>query len=138
MGLSTAAKVGLGVVLVGAVGFLVFSDTGQGILEYVEVSKVAEAPDAFKGREIKVIGTVVEGTIRQKKNSSADYTFEIEHDGKRMKVHYTDMVPDTFQEGSPVELLGRLNESGDTIESSQMSAKCPSKYEEEEGQAPRS
>jgi cytochrome c-type biogenesis protein CcmE len=62
--------------------------------------------------------------------------FEIEHEGKRLKVHFTDMVPDTFQEGSPVELVGRLNADGDTIESDQMTAKCPSKYEEQLGAKP--
>lgn len=133
MGISTPVKVAMGVALIGAVGFLVLSDTGEGILEYVEVDKVAAEPDKYEGREIKVIGEVVAGTIKQKKGSSADYTFEIERNGRRMKVHFTDMVPDTFQEGSPVELTGRLNAAGDTIESSQMSAKCPSKYEEEPG-----
>ncbi len=133
MALSTATKVGLGVVLVGAAGFLFFSETGEGILDYVEVDALVDAPDEFQGRDIKVIGTVVEGSIKQKKGSSADYMFEIEREGKRLKVHYTDMVPDTFQEGSPVELTGRLNAAGDTIESSEMTAKCPSKYEEEPG-----
>ncbi len=133
MALPTAAKIGIGVVLAGAVGFLLFSDTGEGILEYVDVDKLVESPADYTGREVKVAGTVVEGSIQQKKGSSADYVFEIEHRGKRLKVHYTDMVPDTFQEGSPVELVGRLNAAGDTIESNQMTAKCPSKYEEQLG-----
>jgi cytochrome c-type biogenesis protein CcmE len=136
MALPTGAKIGIGVVLAGAVGFLLFSDTGEGILEYVDVDKLVDSPADYMGREVKVAGRVVEGSIKQKKGSSADYMFEIEHEGKRLKVHFTDMVPDTFQEGSPVELVGRLNADGDTIESDQMTAKCPSKYEEQLGAKP--
>lgn len=140
MALPLGAKVGISVVLAGAVGFLLFSDTGEGILEYVDVDKLVEAPGDYEGREVKVAGVVVEGSIKQKKGSSADYMFEIEHRGKRLKVHFTDMVPDTFQEGSPVEVIGKLNAAGDTIESHQMTAKCPSKYEEQLAaqQTPRS
>jgi cytochrome c-type biogenesis protein CcmE len=134
MALETGAKIGLGVVLAGAVGYLVFSDTGEGVLDHVEADQVVAAPDQYQGREIKVYGIVVEGSIKQKKGQNADYLFEIEHNGKRLKVHFTDMVPDTFQEGGEVQLTGHLNAAGDTIESNEMSAKCPSKYEEEQGQ----
>jgi cytochrome c-type biogenesis protein CcmE len=135
MALSITAKVGLGVVLVGAVGFLLLSDPGEGIFEYVEAHHVVDTPEQYSGRDFKVIGKVVEGSIKQKKGSTADYTFEIESQGRRIRVHFTDMVPDTFQEGSPVEILGRLNAEGDTIESNQMTAKCPSKNEEPVGAA---
>ncbi len=133
----SAATIILPLLLLGGIGLLVFLPGGDeqetGIMEYVYVNKVVEDPAAFAGREFKVHGRVVPGTIRQKKNSSGDYRFEIEYEGERLKVHFTDMVPDTFAEGGEVVLTGRLNEAGDTVESSVMSAKCPSKYEEENG-----
>lgn len=132
MALSTGVKVGLGVLALGAVAFLVLSDPGEGVLEYAYVEQVTADPDRFQGREFKVHGIVVAGSIKQKKNDSGDYLFEIEHGGRRLKVHFTNMVPDTFQEGGEVVLTGTLNDAGDTIESDEMSAKCPSKYEEED------
>lgn len=133
MGINTATQIALGAALAGAIGFLVFTSRGDGVLEYLDADQVVEAPDRYMGRDIRVRGTVVEGTVVQKKNASGDYHFTIEHEGKQLFVHYTDMVPDTFMEGGQVVLTGQLTEDGSTIEATHMEAKCPSKYEEESG-----
>jgi cytochrome c-type biogenesis protein CcmE len=132
MALNTATKIGIGVIIAGALGFIVVSDPGEGVLEYVYVDKVVASPAKYEGRTIKVHGTVVEGTVAKKKGSTGDYRFVIENEGQRLAVHFTDIPPDTFQEGGEVVLTGRLTESGSVFESSEMSAKCPSKYEEEQ------
>ena len=132
MALNTATKIGLGLVIAGAVAYIVVSDPGEGVLEYVYVDKVAAAPDKYEGRTIKVHGTVVDGTVEKKKGSTGDYRFIVEHEGQRLAVHFTDIPPDTFQEGGEVVLTGRLTEGGTLFESNEMSAKCPSKYEEEQ------
>lgn len=132
MALNTSSTIGLGVVLAGAIGYLVLSDSGEGVLEYVYVDKVMAAPDKYTGRMIKVHGTVVEGTVKKKKGTTGDYHFVIENEGERLAVHYTNIPPDTFKEGGEVILTGRLSEAGDLFESDEMSAKCPSKYEEEQ------
>ena len=131
MALSTTTKIGLAVVVAGAIGLMVALDPGEGVLEYVYADKVVQSPDEYTGRTIKVHGTVVPGTIRQKVGASGDYTFEIESEGERMAVHFTNMVPDTFAEGGEVVLTGKLSDAG-TFESTEMAAKCPSKYEEQE------
>jgi len=130
MALSLSTKLGLGIVVAGAIAFLVLSDTGEGVLEYVYVEKVVEAPERYEGRTIKVHGIVVKGTIQKARGSTGDYRFTVEHEGKQLKVHYTNIPPDTFQEEGEVILTGRL--VGDTFESDDMSAKCPSKYEEQQ------
>jgi cytochrome c-type biogenesis protein CcmE len=132
MALHTATKIGLGLVVAGAVTYIVLSDPGEGVLEYVYVDKVVATPDKYAGRTIKVHGTVVEGTVVKKKGSTGDYRFVIDHQGQRLDVHFTDIPPDTFQEGGEVVLTGRLAEGGTLFESNEMSAKCPSKYEEEQ------
>lgn len=132
MALSTGTKVAIGAVLAGAIGYLYLSDTGEGVLEYVYVEKVVEEPAAYEGRTIKVHGTVVPGTVQQKVGTTGDYRFVVEHGGQRLAVHYTNLVPDTFSEEAEVVLTGRLNATGDLFESDEMSAKCPSKYEEQE------
>ena len=77
-------------------------------------------------------GTVVDGSISKKKGTTGDYRFIIESQGERLAVHFTNIPPDTFQEGGEVVLTGRLTEGGKLFESDEMSAKCPSKYEEED------
>lgn len=131
MALSLSTKIGLGIVCAGTLAFLVMSDTGEGVLEYVYVEKVVQAPEHYANRTIKVHGTVVKGTIQKAKGTTGDYRFTIEHEGERLNVHYTNIPPDTFQEEGEVILTGRL--VGDTFESDDMSAKCPSKYEEQQG-----
>ncbi len=130
MALSTTTQFALAAVVAGAVGFLVWGDAGEGVLEYVYADEVVEAPERFTAREFQVHGLVVEGTVRQKKGGAGDYTFEIEYEGQRLPVHYADMVPDTFAEGGEVVLTGRLIDG--RIEATEMSAKCPSKYEEQD------
>lgn len=132
MALGTGTKVALGVVLAGAVGVLILSDRGEGVLEYLYVEQVMEQPSEYQGRTIRVHGTVVEGSIKKKRGSTGDYYFVVEHGGEKLAVHFTNIPPDTFQEGGEVILTGRLNQKGDTFESDEMSAKCPSKYEEEQ------
>jgi cytochrome c-type biogenesis protein CcmE len=132
MALSLGSKIGIGVVVAGAIGYLVFSDPGEGVLEYVYAEKVVATPQKYQGRTIQVHGTVVEGTISKKKGSTGDYRFTIESAGERLNVHFTNIPPDTFQEGGEVVLTGRINDEGDLFESDEMSAKCPSKYEEED------
>jgi len=131
MALSLGSKIGIGIVVAGAIGYLALSDPGEGVLEYVYAEKVVATPDKYVGRTIQVHGKVVEGSISKKKGTTGDYRFTIESAGERLDVHFTNIPPDTFQEGGEVVLTGRINEAGDLFESDEMSAKCPSKYEEE-------
>jgi cytochrome c-type biogenesis protein CcmE len=131
MALGFGTKIGIGVVLVGALSYLVLSDTGEGVLEYLYVDKLMAAPAKYENRTIKVHGVVVAKSIERKKGTTGDLRFVIEHGGERLPVHYTNIPPDTFQEEGEVVLTGRLVDG--VFESDEMSAKCPSKYEEEQG-----
>jgi cytochrome c-type biogenesis protein CcmE len=135
MALTKRTQFGIGSVILGAVAFLILSAPDEGVLEYVYVDKVVEAPEDFEGRSIKVHGIVVEGSLHQDADD-AEYHFVIEFKGKRLEVVYDDLLPDTFAEGGEVVLTGRLDDNGALLRSSEMTAKCPSKYEEEPG-APR-
>lgn len=135
MALSTGTQIGIGVAVLGAVAFLVFSSPDEGVLEYVYADVVVAEPEKFEDREFKVHGNVVEGTLEQDQRDDS-YRFVIEYKGERLSVIYDSFLPDTFVEGGEVVLTGRLDPDGMIIRSSEMSAKCPSKYEEEPG-APR-
>ena len=56
MALSTATKIGLGVAVAGALAFLVLSDTGEGVLEYMYVDKVVDTdvPARVNGGELDI------------------------------------------------------------------------------------
>lgn len=136
MALSKGTQIGIGAVVISAVAFLIFSSPDEGVLEYVYVDKVVAAPEDFTEREFKVHGNVVEGTLRQAEDDA--YHFVIEFKGERLKVIYDDLLPDTFVEGGEVVLTGRLDPEQMVLRSSEMTAKCPSKYEEEPGAPARS
>ena len=63
MALSTTTKIGLAVVVAGAIGLMVALDPGEGVLEYVYVDQVTAEPARFEGRTFKVHGTVVGGVV---------------------------------------------------------------------------
>jgi cytochrome c-type biogenesis protein CcmE len=128
MALPLTTQVVLGLAIAGAGIYMISAGGSTGVLEYVYVDQVVDQQDRFAGRTFKVHGTVVHGTVRQKVGAAGDYTFEIEKDGKRLPVHFTNMVPDTFAEGGEVVLTGEL--VAGRFESEEMAAKCPSKYEE--------
>jgi cytochrome c-type biogenesis protein CcmE len=75
MALSIATKAGIGVVLAGALGYLVLSDTGEGVLEYLYVDKLLDLPQQYEARTIKVHGQVVKGSIQRKKGTTGDLKF---------------------------------------------------------------
>jgi cytochrome c-type biogenesis protein CcmE len=132
MALSTITQVTIGTLVAAAITFLVMSSPDEGVLEYVYADKVVDAPEDFVDREFKVHGNVVEGTLRQDAGDDT-YYFVIEFKGRRLKVAYDDLLPDTFVEGGEVVLTGRLDEDAMLFVSSEMTAKCPSKYEEQPG-----
>lgn len=133
MALPVGTKVGIGVVLAAALGYLVMSDTGEGVLEYMYVDQLMGDVAKYENRTLKVHGLVAAGSIQRKKGTTGDLKFVVEYNGQRLPVHYTNIPPDTFQEEGEVVLTGRLVDG--VFESDEMSAKCPSKYEEEAGEA---
>lgn len=128
MALPVTTQVILGLAIAGSAVYMVSAGDTEGVLEYIYVDKFVDAMPAYAGRTVKVHGTVVPGTVRQKVGAAGDYTFEVERDGRRLPVHFTNMVPDTFAEGGEVVLTGELLDG--RFESEEMAAKCPSKYEE--------
>jgi cytochrome c-type biogenesis protein CcmE len=127
MALANGTKIALGAALVGALAVLVMSDRGSGVLEYRYVDDFLAQSHELRGKEVQVHGVVVKGSVQKKRGGVSEYLFEIERGGKKMKVHYDGLVPDTFQEGGEVVLTGSLQDG--SFESTEMTAKCPSKYE---------
>lgn len=128
MALPVTTQVILGLAIASAAVYMISTSDNEGVLEYVFVDKFVDNQAQYAGRTIKVHGVVVPGTVRQRIGAAGDYTFEVEREGRRMPVHFNNMVPDTFAEGGEVILTGEFRDG--RFESEEMAAKCPSKYEE--------
>ena len=124
-----AVKVGVTtLVLLTAFGVLMYTTMGESMQYYKYVDEVMAQPDAWHGKRLQVHGYVVPGS-RMIKPATLDYSFDLHRNGKTIKAYYTGVVPDTFKDDAEVVLTGELRPDG-SFHATEMTAKCPSKYEE--------
>lgn len=121
---------GAGVLL--SMAFLIWAGIGGpgGMVYYLTVSEFMEQ-EARETDGFRVNGKVVHGTI-ERMSSGQDVVFAMSDGGESMRVQYHGIIPDTFVDGADVVVEGTLQENG-TFVAHTMLAKCPSKYESEEG-----
>jgi cytochrome c-type biogenesis protein CcmE len=127
-----AAKIGAtSLVLLTAFGVLLYTTMGESMQYYKYVDEVMVQPEAWHGKRLQVHGYVVPGS-RMVKRESLDYTFDLHRNGKTIRAYYSGIVPDTFKDDAEVVLTGELKPDG-SFHATEMTAKCPSKYEEAPG-----
>jgi cytochrome c-type biogenesis protein CcmE len=120
------AKVSLTVVVLAtAFGVLLYTSLGESMQYYKYADEVMANPAEWQGKPLQVHGFVT-GPIKRKRES-LEYRFDIQRNGKVMRAYYTGVVPDTFQTDAEVVLTGQLTDDG--FHATEMTAKCPSKYE---------
>ena len=125
---SKATKIALtGVVLATAFGVLLYSSLGDSLQYYKYVDEVMVEPAAWHGKNLQVHGIVVPDSIGRKDNT-LEWRFKLQRNGKELTAYYTGIVPDTFKADSEVVLTGTMDDRG--FHATEMTAKCPSKYEE--------
>jgi cytochrome c-type biogenesis protein CcmE len=146
-------------VALGGVGFLLYSSSEAAQHYEMVDNLIGKGLDTFKDKQLKVhgyvkAGSIVEATINQERRR----TFVLQKGGKSIRVFSLGPTPDTFKDESEVVASGRLIESADTqklandicantknkaaecpiktdaeqtfvVESTELMAKCPSKYE---------
>ncbi len=82
----------------------------------------------YDGKNVKVGGKVLDGTI---KRDSTGVHFAIEDlTGKTAQVNvlYSGQMPNTFNAGVDVVVIGKYASNGALITADQLQTKCPSKY----------
>jgi cytochrome c-type biogenesis protein CcmE len=122
-----AAKIGAtSIVLVAAFGMLLYSTLGESMQYYKYVDEVMAQPAAWEGKKLQVHGNVVPKSIGRKRDSR-EYVFDLQRNGKVIRAYYNGIVPDTFKDDAEVVLTGQLTPNG--FMATEMTAKCPSKYE---------
>jgi cytochrome c-type biogenesis protein CcmE len=125
---SNAPKIAVtAVVMATAFGVLLYTTMGESMQYYKYVDEVMAEPATWHGKHLQVHGYVVSGSIG-KKPDTLEYRFDIQRNGKVVRAFYTGIVPDTFKDESEVVLTGQLTDKG--FHATEMTAKCPSKYEE--------
>lgn len=116
------------VVLVGALGGLMYTSLAEGTEYYKHVEEVMVDPAAWQGKKLQLHGFVVDKSIMRKPDT-LEYAFQVQSQGKVVNARYTGIVPDTFKDGSEVVIKGRLDGERFLVEPNGVMAKCPSKYE---------
>ena len=123
-----AAKVGITtLVLATAFGVLLYTTMGESMQYYKYVDEVAGKHDTWVGKTLQVHGYVVPGSIGRKRDA-LEYQFDLQRNGQAIRAYYSGVVPDTFKDEAEVVLTGQFTDKG--FVATDMTAKCPSKYEE--------
>jgi cytochrome c-type biogenesis protein CcmE len=135
---STKPKRNLGllaglVVMVAGILALVFSTGKDAAVYSVGVDQLMKDPTRYNQRSVRVKGMLVKGTLARR-DEPCEYRFKIAEHGTELAVqHPSCVVPDTFKDmpGMDVEVQaeGKLSEDGKAFVSTNIIAKCPSKYE---------
>jgi cytochrome c-type biogenesis protein CcmE len=121
----TRLLIATGVIVVVFVIGVVFLVQRQGAY-YRQVSDLTTGK--YDGKNIKVGGRVLKGTIAR---DAAGVHFTIEDlTGKSdtVKVTYSGQMPNTFDAGVDVVVVGKYASAGGVITADQLQTKCPSKY----------
>ena len=113
------------VVLVGALGGLMYTTLAEGTEYYMHVDEVLKDPP--RGRASACSCTASSPTCGQRPNT-LDYRFQVQNNGQVITASYTGVVPDTFKNGPEVVLKGQLHGDGFSVDANGVMAKCPSKY----------
>lgn len=95
-------------------------------LKYVK--EVTSEPGEYIGRNVQVVGWIVEGSWRSGDKPGL-YFFELSDGEATITVEYTGEPPGTLKPGVGVTVIGVL-ESKDKLVSNKLLIKCPSKYEQ--------
>jgi cytochrome c-type biogenesis protein CcmE len=113
-------------VLVTATTLVLYATVANGAQFFKHVDEVMVSPESWYGKRMQLHGFVVADSI-EKRRDSMDYRFKLRNGDHAVLANYTGIVPDTFKDGAEVVITGRLGPNG--FQATEMTAKCPSKYE---------
>jgi cytochrome c-type biogenesis protein CcmE len=120
----------LGIVL-GGLAYLFYSSAGEAFEYYKHVDEVMTEPQRWEGKHLQIHGFVLPDSIKKrldKEHQQIEYKFTAVNCGKEITVHYAGTVPDTFKDRAEVVVKGTL--ANGLFDAKEISAKCPSKYEQ--------
>jgi cytochrome c-type biogenesis protein CcmE len=114
-------------------GLLLFAVSDSKSFEYYKhVDEVMKEPSMWQDKRLQLHGFVVPGSIKKRidrDHQKLEYKFTVENCGAVTEARFAGVVPDTFKEGAEVVLKGQMH--GEVFHTSEVMAKCPSKYAQE-------
>ena len=113
------------------IGYLVYAGVRDTMVYYMTPSELLAKGEAIYGQGVRASGRIEDGSINWDPEA-LELTFVLADGKERIPVHYHGVVPDTFKYGVEVIVEGKLV-NAQLFEATQLLAKCPSKYEPEEG-----
>jgi cytochrome c-type biogenesis protein CcmE len=123
-----AIKIGVtAIVIATAVGALLFTTLQDNLQYYKYVDEVAAVQHEWEGKTLQVHGYVVPGSVSGT-SDRLNWKFDLQRNGKVINATYTGKAPDNFKDSAEVVLTGQFTPHG--FQATDMTAKCPSKYEE--------
>ncbi len=127
---SRVGRARLIVLLLAVVGgfYLVVDSMLEGGAYFFTVDQAVASPLA-QNSLIRVKGIVAMGSWKAAQGTSV-HDFTVQGEEAEMKVHYEGPIPDVFKEGAEVVATGKMDHG--VLMATEVTAKCPSKYEEGE------
>lgn len=118
-------------VVVGGVAFLLYSSISEAEY-YKHVDELLDEPGQWEERTLRVHGFVQAGSLEESiQGQQTVRTFVLEYNGQQIPVRNAGPKPDNFRDLAEVVAKGTIHKQGDryVLEATELSAKCPSKYE---------
>ena len=116
-----------GVIILIAVGYLLYLSFGSSVSYYVTVSEFFNRGNELLDTNVRVAGNVADTSIEWN-SDDLELMFTITEGGKNMPVVYAGAQPAGFKVGSTILVEGKYESDG-VFRASQLILKCPSKYE---------
>ena len=114
-----------GVVILAAVGYLIFANTQANASYDMTVSQLRQC-SSCSSQSVRVEGTVQRGSV-QRNDAAQQLSFVISDGSQSLSVVYTGVVPDIFNAGIQVVVEGHYNSQG-PFQALTLLTKCPSKF----------
>ena len=119
-----------GVIVVLAVGYLLYMSLSSAVTYYVTVSELLEKGYEAYDADIRVRGKVADGSIEWDAKK-LELRFALAEGGSTLPVIYEGVKPDGFKAGSDILVEGKYH-SDKVFRANTILMKCPSKYVPEE------
>ncbi len=115
-----------GVLIFLAIGYLIVYGIDKFQVPYFrDVSEFLELGTITNNGDVQIAGDLAPGSVEKPEPFSI--RFDITDGGKNLPVHYKGVVPDSFEEGNELVIVGYLDGEG-VFQAHTLLVKCPSKY----------
>lgn len=120
-----------GVVLILAVGFLIYNAMDGSAAFYMTVTELESGGTTLQGEKVRVGGNVVDGTI-VRGDIGEEIRFDVTDGESEIAMVYNGDIPDIFTDHAEVIATGTIGPDGVFV-AEELLTKCPSRFEADEG-----